>query len=168
MKRRTVHPHSPLRNYAKRIPKLYHLITLLMIGDLDHYKNKIPLTIISILHYIWCGIPSFRSKQLSYTPKHDQNKWPGGVTPLLGWPQLPDDSVFLSSRLWFQKRKTTRLRKDKSFSVCFRKSKRNKIHVGGFWRELLICLSGMGLWVLPIFLLDCWSFALQHDSKPSP
>lgn len=90
-----------------------------------------------------------------------------GFRPLLGWPQLSNDSVFLSLRLWFQKLKTTRLRKDKSFSVCFRKSKPNKIYVGGFWRELLICLSGVGLWVPPVFPLDSWSFALQHASKPS-
>lgn len=71
----------------------------------------------------------------------------GVFRPLLGWPQLSNGSVFLSLRLWFQKLKTTRLRKDKSFSVCFRKSKPNKIYVGGFRRELLICLSGMGRWV---------------------
>lgn len=46
--------------------------------------------------------------------------------PLLGWPQLLDDPVLLSLKLWFQKLKTTRLRKDKSYSVCFRKSKPNK------------------------------------------
>lgn len=69
----------------------------------------------------------------------------GGFMLFHGWPHLTDGSVFLSLRLWFQKFKTTRPRKDKSLSVCFRKSKPNKIHVGGFWRELLICLSGMGL-----------------------
>lgn len=58
----------------------------------------------------------------------------GNITVLRGWPPPSDDSVFLSLRLQFQKRKTTRPRKDKSFSVCFRKSKPNKIHVGGFWR----------------------------------
>jgi len=81
-----------------------------------------------------------------------KNKYPGwrmGFKLLHGWPRPTDEFLFLSLRLWFQKLKTTRPRKDKSLSVCFRKSKPNKIHVGGFWRVLFICLSGTGLQALP-------------------
>lgn len=146
------------------------MTTTLIIGKLDHCNNKLSLTIISILYFICCGIPSFHPKQLSCAQNMTRiNDLSGDFTPLHGWPHLPDDSVFLSLRLWFQKLKTTRLRKDKSFSVCFRKSKPNKIHVNGFWRELLICLSGMGLlgshYFLPRLLeLSLCSMILNHLS----
>lgn len=77
-----------------------------------------------------------------------------------------NDSVLLSLRLWFQKLKITRLRKDKSFSVWFRKSKPNKIYASGFWSYSAVFLEWT-FWALVISLLDCWSCALQPDFKPS-
>lgn len=123
---------------------------------------------ISIFYFICHGISCFHPKQWSCAQNMTRiNDLSGDFTPLHGWPHLPDDSVFLSLRLWFQKLKTTRLREDKSFSVCFRKSKPNKIHVSGSWRELLICLSGMGLLGSHCFLPNYWSCPLLHGSKPS-
>lgn len=91
-----------------------------------------------------------------------------------GWPRPTDGFLFLSLRLWFQKLKTTRPRKDKSLSVCFRKSKPNKIHVGGFWRVLFICLSGISLQALflciypslPLSFFLSFSFLSLYLSLP--
>lgn len=121
----------------------------MIIGKLDHYKNKFCLTIISILCYTRCGI------QNCLVPKNMTriNGLAGAFTPLYGWPHLPNNSVFLSLRLWFQKLKTTRLREYKSFSVCFGKSKCHKIHVGGFWGELLISQE-WAFWAFTVSILN--------------
>lgn len=96
MKRRIFHLHNPLRNYTKSNSKYYHLITPLIIGKLDRYKNKLFLTTLSILYYTVVESQTFITNNCLMPENMTRiNGLARGFTPLQWVAHLPNDSVCL-------------------------------------------------------------------------